>query len=258
MKIEQVAAQLYTLRDHLKTPDQIASSLRKVRKMGFASVELAGLGAIDTTELKRMLDGEGLICCSTHENSHTILESPETVVEKLNILGSTYTAYPFPSGIELSSPRAVRQFAKKLGAAGQVLREAGKVLLYHNHDIEFARVRGRMILETVMDETDPPDLQAELDTHWIQAGGCDPVSWIQRLAGRLPVLHMKDYVVTLERKHVITQIGDGNLNWPEIISAADESGCTWYVIEHDENWIDNDPFKALKRSYAYVKDHLAR
>ena len=33
MRMKQVAAQLYTLRDHLKTPLEIAKTLRRVRAM---------------------------------------------------------------------------------------------------------------------------------------------------------------------------------------------------------------------------------
>ena len=74
--------------------------------------------------------------------------------------------------------------------------------------------------------------------------------------GRLPMLHLKDYAVTADRKRVFAEIGSGNLNWTEIIAAADESGCTWYIVEQDGDWLDNDPFKSLKRSYQFIKDRI--
>ena len=43
-----------------------------------------------------------------------------------------------------------------------------------------------------------------------------------------------------------------------ILKAAEESGCNWYVVEQDGDWVDNDPFKSLKRSYQYIKDNLAK
>jgi sugar phosphate isomerase/epimerase len=257
MKIEQVAAQLYTLRDHLKTPQQIASTLRKVRRIGYTAVQVSGVGPIDSSELARMLDGEGLICCSTHENGDTILNSPDAVVEKLNILGCTYTAYPHPSKIDLSTPRAVKAFAKRLNNAGRVLHEAGKVLAYHNHDTEFVRMKDRTILEIIFDETDSMFLQAELDTFWVQAGGCDPVAWCRKMKARLPLLHLKDYAIIPDRKRVFAEVGSGNLAWSQIISAADESGCSWYPVEMDADWVDNDPFKSLKRSLQYLKENIA-
>lgn len=258
MKLDQVAAQLYTLRDHLKTPDQIRSTLRKVRKMGYRAVQASGLGPIDTGELARILDGEGLICCSTHENSATILDNPEAVAEKLNTLGCTYTAYPYPADVDLSTLRAVRAFAKQLGNAGRVLHESGKVLTYHNHDIEFFRIKDSPILEIIYNETDPQYLQAELDTHWVQAGGASPAGWCRKLKGRLPTLHMKDFTVTADKKRVFAEIGAGNMDWPEIIQAAEDSGCTWFIVEQDGDWVDNDPFKSLKRSHQFIKDRLVQ
>jgi sugar phosphate isomerase/epimerase len=258
MRLDQVAAQLYTLRDHLKTPDQIISTLKKVRKIGYRAVQVSGMGPIDTGELARILDGEGLICCSTHENSATMLDNPEAVCEKLNALGCTYTAYPYPADVDLSTFRAVRAFAKRLNYAGKVLHEGGKVLTYHNHDIEFVRMRDTPILEIIFNETDPQYLQAELDTHWVQAGGASPVDWCRKLNGRLPTLHIKDFAVTAERKRVFAEIGSGNLDWPKIIDAAEESGCTWFIVEQDGQWLDNDPFKSLKSSYQFIKDRLAK
>ena len=256
MKLDQVAAQLYTLRDHLKTPAQITSTLKKVRKIGYRAVQVSGMGPIDTGELVRILDGEGLICCATHENSDTILDNPEAVAEKLSALSCTYTAYPFPAGVDVSTLRSVRAFAKQLNNSGKILHDAGKVLTYHNHDIEFFRIKDTTVLDIIYNETDAEFVQGEIDTHWVQAGGGSSVKWCRKLKDRLPMLHMKDYAVNIERKRVFAEIGNGNLDWPEIIQAAEESGCAWFIVEQDGDWLDNDPFKSLKRSYQYIKDQL--
>lgn len=256
MRIEQVAAQLYTLRDHAKTPSQISATLRKVRKIGYEAVQVSGLGPIDPDELRRILDGEGLVCCATHENANTILENPHAVVATLNILGCTYTAYPFPSKIDFSSMRSTREFVRKINEAGRVLKEGGKILAYHNHDIEFVQIKGRTILEIIYDETDDDCLQAEIDTHWVQAGGGSSAAWCRHLSGRLPLLHMQDFGLSSDRKRVFAEIGSGNMDWKEIILAAEQAGCRWYVVEQDGDWVDNDPFKSLKLSLRYIRENL--
>ncbi|TVQ26878.1 MAG: sugar phosphate isomerase/epimerase [Spirochaetaceae bacterium] len=256
MKIEQVAAQLYTLRDHLKTPDQMAKTLRQVRKIGYQAVQVSGTGPIDPHELRRILDGEGLTCCATHENSATILDSPKAVVEKLSILGCAHTAYPYPANIDFGSPRDVKNLIKQLDAAGRVLRDHGMVLSYHNHDIEFRQIKGRTVLEMIYAETDPNHLKAELDTHWVQAGGASVASWCRKMRGRMPLIHLKDYAIDNDRQRRFAEIGSGNLDWAEIISAAEESGCQWFIVEQDADWVDNDPFKSLKSSFKYIKDQL--
>ena len=46
MKRSQVAAQLYTIRDHLKTPQDTAKSMRKIRSIGYEAVQVSGMGPI--------------------------------------------------------------------------------------------------------------------------------------------------------------------------------------------------------------------
>ncbi|MFW5685193.1 MAG: sugar phosphate isomerase/epimerase family protein [Spirochaetota bacterium] len=257
MKIEQVAAQLYTLRDHLKTSDQIARTLRQVRKIGYQAVQVSGLGPIDPRELASILEGEGLTCCATHENAQTILDTPEAVVEKLSILGCMHTAYPYPAGIDFSSMRTLKEFVRKLDRAGAVLRGGGKVLSYHNHDIEFMRVKNKLILEYIYDNTSEENLKGELDTHWVQAGGASTTAWCRRLSGRMPLIHLKDFAVDADRQRRFAEIGSGNMDWGEIIPVAEASGAQWFIVEQDAHWVDNDPFKSLKTSFRFLRDEIA-
>lgn len=51
MKKHQIAAQLYTLREFLKTEPLIFESLKKVKKMGYDAIQVSGMGPIDEKEL---------------------------------------------------------------------------------------------------------------------------------------------------------------------------------------------------------------
>ncbi|HUK83488.1 MAG TPA: sugar phosphate isomerase/epimerase [Verrucomicrobiae bacterium] len=254
MKINQVAAQLYTVRDFCKTPADIAASLKKIRAIGYQAVQLSGLGPIAETELTRMLTRERLTCCATHEPSEEILNEPERVVAHLQKLGCHLTAYAWPAGIKFDTLADVTAFAARLNAAGKALHDAGMVLCYHNHHIEFRRVGGRVVLEILFAETDPRYLQGEPDTYWVQHGGGDPVEWCARLKNRLPIIHLKDYIVTAENKPTFAEIGNGNLNWKKIIPAAEAAGCQWFCVEQDT--CPGDPFDSLKQSFDYIKANL--
>lgn len=254
MKIEQVAAQLYTLRDFMKTPADIARSLKRVRQIGFQAVQVSGIGPIDEAELVQILDGEGLVCCATHEPTLKILDSPELVVERLNKLGCRYTAVPAPSGIPLNTLEEVKSYASRINSAGTVLRDAGQVLAYHNHHYEFQQVEGRIILDVIYSETDPNNLAGEIDTYWVQYGGGEPTAWCKKLAGRLPLLHLKDYAIDAENKPAYAEIGYGNLDWKSILGAAEEGGCEWYIIEQDT--CAGDPFDSLAMSLRYLQENF--
>ena len=258
MKINQVVAQLYSVRDYLKTPDDIKKSLRRIRKIGYEAVQLSGLGPIADDELAKMLADEGLNACSTHEPGTMLLEEPERVVEKMDRLGCSSVAYPYPGDVPMSTMAQVKAFARALNKAGAVFQKNKKIFAYHNHDIEFVKVGGRPILETLYAETDPDNVQAEIATYWVQAGGADPVAWCSNLKKRLPLLHIKDYGVTPERKPVFKEIGYGNLDFPAILRAAEKSGCKWFIVEQDGHWMKDDPFKSLKASFDYIQENLVK
>lgn len=254
MKIDQVAAQLYTCRDLLKTPADIAKTLHRLREVGFTAVQVSGMGPIAEEELNKILDGEGLVCCATHESGDTILNDTPRVIERLEKLRCTYTAYPYPSNVDLSSEAAVDELIAKLDAAGAAMAAAGQVLCYHNHNHEFRKLGGKTIFERIFEKTNPQHVQGEPDTFWVQYGGADNVDWCEKLAGRLPLIHLKDYKVTNENSHAFCEIGAGNLNFAKIIAAAEKSGCKWFIVEQDS--CPGDPVDSLRQSFEYIKANL--
>lgn len=250
MEISQVAAQLYTLRNFCKTPADTAQTLKKVRAIGYEAVQVSGVASMPEAELKAMLDSEGLICCATHEPTQKILDEPQSVIERLRKLDCKATAIP-SHGQEFKTADDVKAFAKRMNAAGKVFSEAGIVLGYHNHHFEFIKVGDKTILEHFYDETDPRYLQGEPDTYWIQFGGASPLEWCHKLNGRLPLIHLKDYGVSAEKKPEFREIGYGNLNWNDIIPAAEKAGCQWFIVEQDT--CPGDPFDSLKMSFDFLK-----
>lgn len=252
MKLNQVALQLYTLREFLKTPQDMAVTLKRVADIGYKAVQLSGLGPIAEADLVKMLNDNGLFCCATHEGN--ILTDPQAVVARMKKLDCKFTAYPHPSKVALQTLADLKAFAAALNKSGQVLYDNGIVLTYHNHSIEFRKVEGRLIMDVIYDETDPKYLQGEIDTYWVQHGGGDPAEWCEKLKNRLPLLHMKDYRINPENKPDFAEIGSGNLNWKKIVKAADASGCRWFIIEQDTS--SRDPFESVAMSLKYVKENL--
>ncbi len=256
MKLDQVATQFYTIRDFCQTSAGFAESCKKVRGIGYRAIQLSGLGPISDDEIVRVCAGEGLTICATHEPGNVILSSPKQVVERLQKLGCRYTSYPYPGGVNLSGIDTLREFVAKLDHAGSVLREAGLALTYHNHAMEFHKVNGRTILDWIYDESRAENLQAEIDTYWVQAGGADPVAWCRKLKGRLPLLHLKDCTGMLDNRTAFCEIGNGNLDFVRIIDAAEQSGCEWFIVEQDT--CPGDPFDSLKISFDYIATNLVR
>jgi sugar phosphate isomerase/epimerase len=236
-----LAAQLYTLREFLKTPADIARTLPKVAALGYRAVQLSALGPMDTGELKKILDSEGLTVCATHVGYERLRDDLDAVVEEHRTLGCRYVAI---GGLpqQYRSAEGYGRFAKEASEVGRRMKERGLVFGYHNHSFELEKFGGRTGLEVLYSESDPVAFTAEIDTYWIQHGGGDPAWWIRRVAGRSPLVHLKDMVMR-GSEQLMAEVGEGNLNWPAILDACRAAGVEWYIVEQDH--CQRDPFESL-------------
>ena len=251
MKTEQIAVQLYTLRDFTKTPTDFAATIKRVREIGYHAVEICGTAGLPPAEAAKIVRDAGLQICSSHESMEVILGQPQQVVDRLGEFGITHAVYAWPAGIDFSNTKHVDDLIAGLDAAGAVLHRAGMTLCFHNHSLEYFQRNGRTVLDDIFARTSPEHLQAELDIHWVQAGGGDPAEACRRLTGRLPLLHVKDYTVTAKGERQFAEVGHGNLNIPEILTAAEAAGCKWFIVEQDT--CPTDPFECIARSLNYLK-----
>jgi len=253
MKPEQIAAQLYTVRDLCTNLQETAETLKKIKTIGYSAVEVAGICEIGSDDLLKITGDAGLKICSIHDGTENVLDQPEKVVERLNALGCEIVACSYPPGIDLGNAEDVRQLVDKLKSAAVVFRAAGKRLCYHHHSVEFTRYGEATVLDHILKSVDPQSLSLELDTYWIQHGGGSPVEWCARLKNRFPILHLKDYGNT-GGVPVYMEVGNGNLDWPKILAAAEASGCEWFVVEQDI--CPGNPLDSLRTSYENLRSRF--
>lgn len=255
MKLSQVAAQLYTVRDYCGTAVDLAITAKKIRAIGYTAVQLSGLGPIADGEIVTIMQGEGLAICATHEPAQEILDRPEKAIDRLHRLGCKLTAYPYPSGVDFAKAEHVATLVRKLDAAGAKLRSAGLTLGYHNHAVEFVPFEGAPVLDYIYAQTSPQNLAGELDVYWIHEGGGDVIDWCRKLRGRLPFIHLKDYGLIPGDKSFPCEIGAGTLPFKKIVAEAEASGCQWFIVEQDT--CPGNPFDSLRASYEYIEANLA-
>ena len=100
----------------------------------------------------------------------------------------------------LGSKEKIIEYTKELNEMGRRLKEEGLSLYYHNHHMEFSKYDGKYLMDIMVEESDPEYLGFELDVHWLQRGGVNPLEWIKKLEGRTKIIHIKDYRInqTLE------------------------------------------------------------
>lgn len=235
-----IAAQLFTLRDFMRTPPEIATTLRRVKEIGYAGVQLSGLGPIAPRELASMLSGEGLTAAATHVSFDRLRHELPAVIEEHHLWGCRNAALGALPG-EFRTREGYITFAGIASEIAGQLAEAGLTFSYHNHSFEFERFDGKTGLELLYAHSDPQVL-AEIDTYWVQHGGADPAEWIARVAQRMVIVHLKDMAI-VQGEQVMAEVGEGNLNWPRILSACRDTGVQWYAVEQDT--CQRDPFDSL-------------
>ena len=153
-------------------------------------------------------------------------------------------------------------FVKRADEMAERLGEHGIDLYYHNHHVEFVKYDGQYLLDIIRDNT--KKMGFELDIHWIHRGGENPVEFIRRYAGRIRLLHLKDYRIAslpvpgegFDMKAFFAdffnlvefaEVGEGNLPIRECIEAGLAGGSEYFLIEQDDTY-GRDPFESLKIS----------
>ena len=245
-----LAAQLMTVREFTENASEMATTLRKLRAIGYEAVEMGWPSQFSAVEFQRMLEGEGMAVCSTHTDFERLRDDLEAVIEEHQIIGCTNIAVGGMPDEYRRGAEGFLQFASNAEKVGRMLTQAGYTFSYHNHSFEFERFEGRLGMDIIFEQTDPQHVLAQIDTYWVQHAGADPVRWIERLSGRMLLMHLKDMSVRGQRQ-IFCEVGEGNLSWPAIVRAAQSSGVRWYIVEQDE--CERDPFESLEISFRNLR-----
>ena len=254
MKNSQVAAQLFTVRDHLLDPPAFARAMERLKAIGYPAVELIPSQAVTDEQVAKICDQTGVKVVAVHVPGHTVREQPEAIVEKLKVVGTDLAVYAYPAGVDLSSRTEVERLAHRLEQSAQALKQAGMTLAYHNHAMEFFRLGKEPAFDVL--RKNAPTLSFELDAYWVQYAGMSPERWIRELGSTLVSLHLKDFGVSPKHGEppFMTEVGQGNLDFPTLVARAEHAGCRWFVVEQDIT--PGDPFDSLERSFRYVQSEL--
>lgn len=247
-----LGVQLYTLREFCKTAGDFAETLKKVRQIGYTAIQISGIGPIDEAEVATIVADNGLTVAGTHMGWSDFVSNTDKVINKHKLWKCNHAAVGMLPA-EYYTQAGMKKFIDELASVAPKLATEGIDFSYHNHCVEFVKYDGKVMLEELYEKASPQMLKAELDTYWIQAGGGNPEAFIRKIGPRQPLLHLKDFgMAEGEWQPRTVEIGQGNLNWPEILKAAEEVQAEWYLVEQD-NTYGRDPFESVKISYDYLK-----
>ncbi len=244
----EIGLNLYNLREFCQTEEGLFETLRKVADIGYKNVQISGTCRFDAEKLRAELDRDGLRAVLTHTPPDRLTLETDAVASEHGTLGCRYAGLGMFRFDENTEGMRYADFLKTYRPGAKKLRERGLYFMYHNHDGEFQKIGGKTILQRLAEDMAPADMGFILDTFWVQAGGGDPAAWIDRLTGRVPCIHLKDYAYG--RKFAV--IGEGNINFDRVFLAAENAGTLYMLVEQDDSY-GEDPFDCARRSYRNLR-----
>lgn len=225
-----IALQLYTVRDQCER--DFAGTLRHVARIGYTAVELAGTYGLGARDLAGLLQDNGLQVVGSHTGLDQLEDNLQDVLDFNQTIGNKHVVCPWLGEDRRKSGDDWKRTAALFNTIGQACRERGITFCYHNHAFEFEQFDGRAGLDILFDEADPTLVHSELDTYWVAYGGQDPAEYARKLAGRVPLVHLKD-MTEVEGQRTFAEVGEGIMDWPRIIAACQEAGALHYIVEQD-------------------------
>lgn len=225
-----VMLQLYTVRD--ECAQDFVGTLKKVAALGYEGVELAGNYGHTAEELKTVLSDLNLKLAGSHTPLSALENDLEATLDYNVTLGNPFVVCPFLSEDRRKSGDDYRQLAETFNKVGAACKERGMGFAYHNHAFEFDTFEGETGLDILFGSTDPALVQSELDTFWVVKGGKSAVEYIQKLSGRVPLVHVKD--MTADDEKTFAEVGEGTMDWTSIFAAAEAAGTQFYIVEQDK------------------------
>lgn len=275
-----VGLQLMMLKDRINEKGMY-EVLREVRELDIDSVEVSQVEMTDEL-IDDLVRGKADFGVETAAMSASIapggngfaLETEfDRAVEACRKTGSRFLRIGMMPFTAMTSKAATEEWAASVEPYAARLAEQGITLCYHNHHVDLIQFEGERIFDIVRRVA--PSLLFEVDLHWVQRGGMAPLDMLEAYAGACKLIHVKDFRVApmpadaverFEAKELdmkdfygiflslaqFAEVGQGNMNWPALLPAAEKAGAEYFLIEQDDTY-GRDPIDCIRESREYLK-----
>ncbi len=253
---KDMCVQMYSARSILNK-DNYGDVLKEIAAMGYTAVEAAsyadGLIYGDEPEVfKQKVEAAGMKVLSAHVSrglSEEELASGDftaalawwdkCIADHVKA-GMEYLVTPW-MGLQ-KSLHDLQVYCDYLNEIGRRCKAAGLKFGYHNHDYEFKKVEDQVMIDYMLEHTDPELVFFQLDVYWAVIGNASPVDYFERYPGRFKMLHIKDE----------WEVGQsGMVGFDAIFRNADVAGLENFVVEI-ERYKHDDILISFKESAEYL------
>ena len=187
------------------------------------------------------------------EEAQTKLDS---FIKDAKVLGVRQIGVPW-----INAPFTKKDCEKAVAVFNQVgakLARHGITFFYHLHGYEFVPNEGGQgtLFDLLLAKTNPKNVKLQLDTFHVAQPGQDPTALLKKYPRRFVSLHLKDI-----RKDKIPDntgeardedgrpLGQGKINWPDVLKAAQQAEIKWYIVEDETPQV----WQSVPASLQYLK-----
>ncbi len=263
----KMGLQLFTIRDAM-AKDPIGS-LKLAKSLGYEDFETYGYDVEKGTyygfkaaEFKNILDDLELTTSSGHYSFSDYLEASEDDLKRFvdacivgaKALDKSYITWPWlaPKYRNLETFQKLPELLNKIG---EQVNKANLGFAYHNHDFEFVDYNGQNGYELIMAKTDPALVKLQLDLYWaVHSSKLSPLELIAKQPERFVMWHIKD-MDKVTRDY--SELGNGSIDYAEMLSTIDSSGLQYYYLEQGGNFAKNS-IQSITDSAMYFKQNLKK
>ena len=243
-RIDKIGLQLYTVRGLLAK--DFHGTLAEIAKIGYREVEFAGYHGHTPQDVRAALELHGLSAPGAHMPFEAIKGGWDRVLDDAKTVGHHYVIVAWIPEEQRRSADDWKRLGELFTRAGEATRAAGMQFAFHNHNVEFMPIEGRLPYDILLESSDPSLVQFEMDLYWITSGKGDPLAYFAKYPGRFPCVHVKD----MDASGKMVDVGTGTIDWKRIFTHAGQAGIQHYFVEHDEPPV---PLESIRASYDYLK-----
>lgn len=237
-----LGVQLYTLRSLFK--EDYRTTLDFVAALGLKDCEFAGYFEHNPSEVKKHMDGLGLVSNCAHIKIDQLkLEMPK-MLEIASIMGQSQLIIPWMPE-EMRTLDGYKSLAELLNRQGEMASSYGISVAYHNHSFEFDSLGEETGYDILLRETQPGLVNFEIDLFWTHQANVSAKSLFEQAPGRFVACHIKDASPSGE----MVPVGDGIIDFAAIFEDCELAGMKYFYIEHDK---PADPMDSVKRSAQHL------
>jgi len=251
----KIGLNLYSIRNQLQNEKDFTKCLTNLKKAGCDFVQFSG-SPLSLDVAAKVSKKTKMPIVVTHSPYDRIVNDLDNLMKDHKKCNCKYIGLGMmPDKALYNNEEKIKKVIATLNTQAKKMQSKGFGFFYHNHNHEFIKFKnGETIFDYMIKHA--PYIHFTMDTYWVQYGGHSIMDMIHKLKGRIECVHLKDYMITKEFVPCFAPLGDGVINFKEIVKECKKAGTKYFLIEQDNAAILKDGFNQIVKSIKYAKKYL--